>query len=98
MDITKILLLIIELLGILASVFIIPWLKSKLSAEEMREMREWIEIGCAAAQQLYSPEETERKKQYVLDLLESKGYKVDSKEVDSAIEAEVIKLHNALGV
>ena len=36
------------------------------------------------------------RKEYVVRFLESKGYDVDTQEVDSAIEAAVLKLHQKL--
>lgn len=97
-DITKIVLLIVEILGVVCSAFLIPWLKTKLGTARLNKMLQWVSIGVAAAEQLFTKEQYQEKKQYVLDFLKEKGYKVDLKEIDAAIEAEVIRLHNELGV
>lgn len=97
-DVTKILLLLIEILGMIASTYLIPWLKTKLDTAKLEKMNKWVAIGVSAAQQLYTQEQWAEKKQYVVDFLKTKGYNADLQEVDAAIEAEVIRLHNQLGI
>ena len=56
----------------------------------------WVDQAVAAAQQvLYSAPGQERKKM-VRAFLKSKGYDVDTDEVDQAIEAAVLRLHKEL--
>lgn len=51
-------------------------------------------IGAAAAEQLYVGQgRGEEKKQYVLDFLKQKGFKVDEESVVNAIEAIVKQLN-----
>lgn len=51
-------------------------------------------IGVAAAEQLYVGQgRGEEKKQYVLDFLKQKGFKVDEESVVNAIEAIVKQLN-----
>lgn len=97
-DVTKILLLLIEILGMIASAYLIPWLKTKLDTAKLEKMNKWVAIGVSAAQQLYTQEQWAEKKQYVVNFLKTKGYSADLQEVDAAIEAEVIRLHNQLGI
>ena len=49
-----------------------------------------------AAQQLYHQLDGEERKKYVLDFLAQKGYDVSSEEIENAIEAAVLKLHQEL--
>lgn len=95
-DLTVIIVAAIGLLCAVAGAFLIPLVKSKLSAAELAELLKWVEIAVAAAQQLYHQLDGSKRKEYVLDFLESKGYDVDSQAVDSAIEAAVLKLHQQL--
>ena len=54
----------------------------------------WVKIGVAAAEQLYVGQgRGEEKKQYVLDFLKQKGFKVDEESVVNAIEAIVKQLN-----
>ena len=96
LDITAILQALITLVALLISAFVIPWLRKKIGAEKMSEFLKWVDIAVRAAEQLYDSAMTVEKKQYVLSFLDSKGVKFTAAEVDAAIEAAVIKLHNEL--
>ena len=97
-DLTPIYNAIIALAAACVSAFVIPWLKRKTDEQEREELLRWVEIAVAAAQQLYHEKAGAERKAYVLDFLESKGYSVDTAEIDSAIEAAVLKLHQQLEV
>lgn len=95
-DITAIAQAIIALVSAVLTAFVIPWIRKKLDADKMAELLMWVNIGVEAAEQLYDSTMTTQKKQYVLSFLDSKGLKFTAAEVDAAIEAAVIKLHNEL--
>jgi len=95
-DVTLIIEAVISLCMALISAFLIPWVKKKIGAEKMTEFLRWVEIGVAAAEQVYASEATQEKKAYVLDFLDEKGIVYDTWAVDAAIEAAVIKLHAQL--
>lgn len=52
-DITPIVNAVIALLAAGVSVFLIPWIKSKTTDAQRKELLEWVKIGVAAAEQLY---------------------------------------------
>lgn len=95
-DVTLIIEAIISLCAALVSAFFIPWVKKKIGAEKMEEFLRWVDIGVAAAEQLFETEATKEKKEYVLEFLHEKGIVYNEWEVDTAIEAAVIKLHSQL--
>lgn len=95
-DITPILNAMVALAAALISAVVVPWLRSKLTAEQTKELLRWAEIGVEAAEQLYATGEGEKKKAYVLQLLKNKGCSVNEEEVETAIEAAVLKLHKEL--
>lgn len=87
-DITPIVNAAIALIGAGVSVFLIPWLKSQTTEAQRKELTAWVKIGVAAAEQLYKGAgRGEEKKQYVIDFLKQKGFKVDEESVINAIEA-----------
>lgn len=96
MELTEVVKIMIELIVAIASLWLVPWIKAKLSAEEIADMLRWVEIAVSAAEQLYDAAQGGAKKLYVIKFLRDKGYSVDSKEVDTAIEAAVLKLHRGL--
>lgn len=96
MEITTIIKAIIALCGSVITVFAVPWLKRKLGAQGIENLRVWVQIAVAAAEQIYEAADGAEKKLYVERFLTEKGYKLTSSEIDSAIEAEVLRLHNEL--
>ena len=96
MDITNVFTAFIALLLALLSAFVIPWLKRKVSAQDMAELLEWVDIAVAAAQQLYHQADGEKRLQHALGVLADKGFDVNDKAVRNAVEAAVLKLHQQL--
>ena len=93
-DITPIVNAAIALIGAGVSVFLILWLKSQTTEAQRKELTAWVKIGGAAAEQLYKGAgRGEEKKQYVIDFLKQKGFKVDEESVSNAIEAAVKQLN-----
>lgn len=89
-DITPIVNAVIALLAAGVSVFLIPWIKSKTTDAQRKELLEWVKIGVAAAEQLYEGQgRGEEKKKYVLEFLASMGFTVDEEAINAAIEAAV---------
>lgn len=102
-DMTKVILAIISLLGTVLTAFVIPLIKAKLNIAkaEMSENQAamldlFIATFCKAAEQLYRSDEGQKKKAYVLDALEQMGYDINTIEIDAGIEAFVLDLHNAM--
>ncbi len=95
-DLTTIFKAIIYLLLALASAFLIPWLRSRTTAEQRTDLLKWVDIAVAAAQQLYHQLDGETRLDYALSLLAEQGYNVDDKAVRGAVEAAVLKLHQQL--
>lgn len=91
-DYTELLQAIIALLATLITTFLIPFIKKKLSAEKVEELRKWVGVAVKAAEQLYGSKTGQQKKEYVLSFLVSKGIKFDVDEVTALIESEVYKL------
>ena len=96
MELTEIIKLAIELIVAIASLWLVPWLRAKLSAEQIADMLRWVEIAVSAAEQLYDAAQGGQKKLYVLGFLRDRGYDVDEEELDLAIEAAVLRLHKEI--
>ena len=95
-DLTPVINAVIALAAALITAFIIPWIKRNTSAKDREEFLKWVEIAVMAAQQLHNEMKGEERKKYVLDFLAQKGYDVSSEEIENAIEAAVLKLHQEL--
>lgn len=95
-DLTAVLSGVVTLLTAIAASVLVPWLKGKLSQQRLTELLNWVDIAVQAAQQLYHTQKGSKRKEYVLQFLRDKGYDVDTQEMDSVIEAAVLKLHHQL--
>ena len=94
-NITPILNALIKLVAALVIVFLIPWIKSKTSNEQLSKMLTLVRIGVEAAEQLYAAGTGETKKSYVVGFLNAKGYAIDDS-LNNAIESAVIEMNAAL--
>ena len=96
MNITEVIEAFVYVVVVLLSVFVIPVIKNKYSAQELDKVLKWVDIAVAAAEQLYDVTDGPIKKKYVLNYLSTKGFVVDEDELDLAIEASVNRLHAEL--
>jgi hypothetical protein len=86
---------VITLAVILITVFLIPYMKSKVKAEDYSNLAYWVGIAVQAAEQIYKdPKMGVEKKKDVVAFLESKGFTVNMDEIDKLIEATVFKLNH----
>jgi len=104
-DLTQIAVALIALLTAIVTGFLIPLIKSKLGLdkEKLTENQQMllklaVTTAVKAAEQIYTSEEGQKKKSYVLNILAQQGYKIDSASLDAAIEAAVLELHRALPI
>lgn len=89
-DLTPIVNAFITLIGLLLTTFLIPWIRTKISNEKLKEIQKWTSVGVKAAEMIYKESGMgDVKKNYVRRFLESKGYKLDIDTVDALIEATV---------
>lgn len=95
-DFTLVIKAIIELALTVASAFLIPYLKTKWDSSRIEKMMHYVDIGVLAAEQLFTAEQWQEKKEYVQVFLATKGYQINSMEVDSAIESAVKRIKTEL--
>ena len=93
MDVTKIIEAIITLLVAVITAFVIPYIKSKLSANELAEIIKWVKIAVQAAEMIYKESGMgKEKKKFVENFLTEHGIKVDIEQLDALIESAVLEL------
>ena len=93
-DLTPIVNAVIALIAAIITTFLIPWIKSKIDAAKLAQIVEWVGIAVRAAEQIYNESGMgEKKKQYVLDFLASKGFTLDPDSINAMIEAAVKNLN-----
>jgi hypothetical protein len=95
-NVTPILEAVLALCMAVLTAVVIPWFRARYGNATLNELLAWVDVGVAAAEQLYESTDGDKKKAYVLEFLAGKGYRIDEDEIDKAIEAAVLHLHNAL--
>lgn len=96
-DITPILELIILIGLTLITTKLIPFIKSKTTTEQQKEIIFWVQTAVSAAEQIFSGDgRGAEKKQYVTNWLAEHGIKVDTKALDAMIESAVYELNNGI--
>lgn len=93
MDLTKILEAVITLVITIISVVVIPYIKSKLDAEKINDLKMWVKIGVQAAEMIFKESgKGAEKKAYVLEFLNEKGFYIDAESLENLIESAVLEL------
>lgn len=93
-DLTQVIHAVITLIVACISVFLIPYLKGKFSADQLANIMMWVNIAVEAAEMIYKGHgKGAEKKEYVVAFLESKGFTVKGEELDTLIEAAVMELN-----
>lgn len=97
-DLTPLIKALVGAAAVAVSLFLIPWLRSKTTAEQRSDLLKWADIAVAAAQQLHNQCSGQTRLDYALSLLAEQGFDVDLRQVRDAVEAAVLKLHSAAEV
>lgn len=92
MDITLILNALMTLFAALITVFLVPCLKTKLTAQQRKELLELAKIAVEAAQQIYGQYDGKFRKAQAMDFLNTCGYDMSMPIVDQAIESAVLEM------
>ena len=94
-DITPIVEAVAAVLCAVVTCVLVPYIKSKTTTEQQKEINAWVKIAVTAAEQIYKGQgRGEEKKEYVLAWLREHGVTVDDKKLDAMIEAAVYELTN----
>ena len=96
-DLTPIVEAIAALIGVVITCILVPFISSKTTAEQQKEINAWVKIAVAAAEQIFTGSgRGEEKKEYVIAWLKERGFVVDEGELDALIEAAVYELNQGI--
>lgn len=85
------------LIAAVITAIVIPYIKSKTTAQQQAEINAWVKIAVSAAEQIYNGSgRGEEKKAYVLNWLAEHGITLDEARIDALIEAAVYKLKHGM--
>lgn len=94
-NITPFIIAIITLVTTLIGSVLVPFIRSKTTAQQQDTIKMWVDIAVMAAEQLYQGSKLgQQKKLFVLEFLETRGFHIDIEAIDSLIESAVYELKN----
>lgn len=91
-DLTPIFEAILALLAALVTYKLIPWIKSKTTAEQQALLTATVKTLVYAAEQLYGAGKGEEKLAYVKQKLEEKGFDIDVDAIEAAVKEVTIEI------
>ena len=93
-DLTPLANALISILGAVLTYQVIPWIRAKAGQARAESLGKWARIGVQAAEQVYQGQADAGKKKfaYVEQFLAERGFKLDTQEVEKAIESAVFEL------
>lgn len=87
------------LIAAVITAFVIPYIKSRTTNAQFEKIKMWVTVAVEAAEQIYTGSgRGAEKKQYVVEFLQEKGFKIDADSLDKLIEAAVFNLPSYIGV
>lgn len=90
----KIILALIALLSTIITYVLVPYLRSKTTEKQRSNIYTLVMLAVQAAEQIYIKQgEGQKKKEYVIGYLSSKGIKLTIEDLDMMIEAAVKELN-----
>lgn len=93
-NLTEIIVALIGLLGLIITGVLVPYIRSKTTAEQRENIYTIVLLAVQAAEQIFfKPGEGEKKKQFVIDYLSSRGIKLTIEDLNILIEAAVKELN-----
>ena len=84
-DLTPIIQAVIALLAAFVTYKLVPWIKSKTTAQQQANMAAVVKMLVFAAEQIYGANSGKEKLQYVKERLAERGYDIDLPAIESAV-------------
>lgn len=85
-DLTTLANALIALVAAIITAFVIPWIRSKTTAQQRTLLESVVKTLVFAAEQLYGAGNGEDKLQYVIDRLKARGYTVDLALIEATVK------------
>lgn len=91
-NLTHILLAVIDLIAVIITYRLVPWIKARTTNEQQAYIRALVKAGVYAAEQIYQTEGMGHKKmEYVKTFLRAHGYDVNVTEIEAAVSEYINK-------
>ena len=91
-DFTPLFEALIGLLAAIVTIYLIPWIKTRLTSDQIAKARMVVEIAVYAAEKAYGPGRGKEKLEYAEQILAAHGVKLDAQRLVTMIDAEIKKM------
>lgn len=91
-DLTPLFQAIIGITSVLITGFLVPWLKTKFSSEQLAKAQNWVQIGVYAAEKLYGAGNGDTKLAYVEALLAQHRIRLDTQTLKALVDSEIKRM------
>ena len=71
------------------SLYLVPWLRSKLTNEQLSKAKSWVQIAVFAAEKLYGAGNGDQKLVYAEEILRKHGIRLDTATLKAMIDAQM---------
>ena len=92
-DITEIISAVITIITACITVFLIPYLKTKLDEAKRKRIKEYVDVAVLAAEQLFPSLDGEKmgkdKRNYVVKMLEANGITFNVDDINDSVRAMI---------
>lgn len=98
-NITPIIEAVFALVGVVITAVVIPYIRSRTTAQQRAEISAWVRVAVSAAEQMAEfrgSKQGPAKKAFVLKWLDERGITVDAGKLDAMIEAAVYELNSGV--
>lgn len=88
---------VFALIAAVVTYALLPYIRSRTTAEQREQITAWVKIAVTAAEQIYTGAgKGQEKKSYVIRWLSDRGITVYDKEIDAMIESAVYALKGGI--
>lgn len=94
LDLTQLAQTIISLAAGIVSLYLVPWLRSKLTNEQLTKAKSWVQIAVYAAEKLYGAGNGDQKLAYAEEILRKHGIRLDTATLKAMIDAQIKEMEN----
>ena len=94
LDLTKLAQAVISLAAGIVSLYLVPWLRSKLTNEQLSKAKSWVQIAVYAAEKLYGAGNGDQKLAYAEAILRKHGIRLDTATLKAMIDAQIKEMEN----
>ena len=78
----------------IVSLYLVPWLRSKLTNEQLSKAKSWVQIAVYAAEKLYGAGNGDQKLVYAEEILRKHGIRLDTATLKAMIDAQIKEMEN----